>query len=126
MVIVFLLVTLGNVFYALRGPHSPIRAMLYIVVTVITLILMYAAFYMKLGLLDTQRKLVSHSFYLSFYFSIIMCTSVGYGDLAPLAATGGRLIAASEAFFGYLYMGIIVGLSTQFYARGRANNITRA
>lgn len=43
------------------------------------------------------------------YFSIVTWTTLGYGDLLPIAEM--RLLAAAEALLGYVYFGIFVALA---------------
>lgn len=45
----------------------------------------------------------------SFYFSIITCTSVGYGDISPLSS-GGKAIASILAVLGVGVHGLFVGI----------------
>lgn len=42
------------------------------------------------------------------YFSIVTFTTLGYGDFSPLQEY--RLLAASQALLGYVYLGSIVSL----------------
>jgi hypothetical protein len=44
------------------------------------------------------------------YFSIVTWTTLGYGDFHP--APGFRLIAASEAFVGYVFMALLIAALT--------------
>lgn len=54
------------------------------------------------------------------YFSIVTFTTLGYGDIQP--AAGLRLIAALEALYGYLFLGLLVGLlANTASAAGRAS-----
>lgn len=45
----------------------------------------------------------------SFYFSVITCTSVGYGDISPLS-NGGKVIASILAVLGVGVHGLFVGI----------------
>jgi hypothetical protein len=40
------------------------------------------------------------------YFSIVTWTTLGYGDVVPTDAS--RMIAASEALVGYIFMAILI------------------
>ncbi len=42
------------------------------------------------------------------YFSIVTFTTLGYGDIAPV--DNFRMLAAFQALYGYLFMGLFVGL----------------
>jgi hypothetical protein len=44
----------------------------------------------------------------AYYFSILTFTTLGYGDIQPLAEH--RLIASLEALYGFVYLGLLVGL----------------
>lgn len=49
------------------------------------------------------------------YFSIVTFTTLGYGDFQPQPQM--RLIAAAQAIYGYLYLGLVVGLLIDSGAR---------
>jgi hypothetical protein len=42
------------------------------------------------------------------YFSIVTWTTLGYGDLTPIAEL--RMLAALEAMFGFVFFGLVVAL----------------
>lgn len=67
----------------------------------------FALFYFMFGVQNGESIIVG-DFYLSFYFSIVTWTTLGYGDFAPIENL--RFVAAFEAMMGYLYMAILVGL----------------
>lgn len=48
------------------------------------------------------------------YFSVITWTSLGYGDIFP--SDSARLWVMVEVFFGYLHMGILVGVVLDIFA----------
>lgn len=70
----------------------------------------YAVLYKRFGLLEGEKPVKDAADFL--YFSIVTWTTLGYGDIHP--ATASKLLAASEALFGYVFMGLYLALS--FYA----------
>jgi len=82
-------------------------AMLGSAVQAVLLILIFAAVYQDVGLMDGPDP-VHPSFQTSLYFSIVTWTTLGYGDLHPPRAL--QLVAAAEALLGYLFSGILIGL----------------
>lgn len=50
------------------------------------------------------------------YFSIVTFTTLGYGDFQPVV--GLRLIAATQALLGYLFLGLLVGAALQTVSQG--------
>lgn len=64
----------------------------------------YATFYYELKAISPET--VKPEDYL--YFSIVTFTTLGYGDFSPISEY--RLLAASQALLGYVYLGTIVGL----------------
>ncbi|MEA3064239.1 MAG: voltage-gated potassium channel [Sphingomonadales bacterium] len=58
------------------------------------------------------------SFWDALYFSIVTWTTLGYGDVNPVHEL--RMFAAIEALYGYIFLGLIVGvLSTLFKGPAR-------
>jgi len=70
----------------------------------------YAVFYKRFGLLEGEKPVTDAADFL--YFSIVTWTTLGYGDIRPASAS--KLLAASEALFGYVFMGLYLALV--FYA----------
>lgn len=68
-------------------------------------ILSIAYAYRVLGILPPHTELVGITDYL--YFSAVTFSTLGFGDFSP--SPNARLIAAIEAIFGNLHLGIIVG-----------------
>lgn len=60
-----------------------------------------------------------YDFATAIYFSIVTFTTLGYGDFQPNPAL--RLLAAIQALFGYLYLGLFVGAAIHW----GANRINR-
>jgi hypothetical protein len=54
------------------------------------------------------------------YFSLVTLTTVGYGDLSP-AFGPGRMLAATEAIVGQLYLVSVVALIVSAYGRRRGS-----
>jgi len=104
------LVALVNAIAAFVMGVPPAQAMMLVAISVGLLIIVYAAAYSEYGLTDVLANEEVHDFPSSLYFSVITCTSVGYGDMQPRCTSLGRLFAASEAFFGYLYMGLSIAI----------------
>ena len=48
----------------------------------------------------------------AFYFSVVTFTTLGYGDMQPVADM--RLYTAYEAVIGYVYLGMVVGTAMDF------------
>ena len=44
-----------------------------------------------------------------FYFSIIILTTVGLGDIVPMSIEG-KMMVAGEAFFGFIMLGVFMGM----------------
>ena len=72
----------------------------------ISIIIMFAAVYKYYGLI-IDESLTQTTWMDSIYFSIVTWTTLGYGDVQPTESI--RLVAAFQAFVGYLYMGLLIG-----------------
>lgn len=44
-----------------------------------------------------------------FYFSVIILTTVGLGDIVPLSVAG-KVLVSTEAFFGFIMLGVFLGM----------------
>ncbi len=77
----------------------------------------YAKLYEERGLLYNGESI--HSFTESLYFSVVTWTTLGYGDYQPSESV--RLWAASEAFFGYLFMALLIALLMKFISIEKKN-----
>lgn len=62
--------------------------------------------------LDGQQVPIYSDLATAVYFSIVTFTTLGFGDLQPLPNT--RMLAALEASFGYLYLGLLVGAAVHW------------
>lgn len=73
----------------------------------IGMIFVFAGIYSITGLqIDGELNQVHH--WDALYFSVVTWTTLGYGDFQPIGYARG--VASIEALFGYLHLGIIVGL----------------
>lgn len=52
----------------------------------------------------------------AFYFSLVTLTTVGFGDITPVSPVA-RMLAATEAMVGVLYMAILVAHLVSLYRR---------
>jgi hypothetical protein len=72
----------------------------------ISIIIMFAAVYKYFGLI-VDGHIIEPSWTEGLYFSIVTWTTLGYGDIQPVEPM--RLVAAFEAYIGYIYMGLLAG-----------------
>ena len=56
------------------------------------------------------------------YFSVITWTTVGYGDFVPTEST--RLFAATEAFIGHVWMGLLISVLAWLLLTASGTNLT--
>ncbi len=70
-----------------------------VMATAFGIIFFYSLLFLISGAVESNSHAV-RSFWDSFYFSIVTFTTLGYGDLHPVAKTWMRLTAGSEAFLG--------------------------
>jgi hypothetical protein len=105
-VLSFILVTLlMNIMWLARRANTPfeaITACVHLAICAVGLIFIYATAYKEFGLIDGDTSVRNAKDFL--YFSIVTWTTLGYGDIKP--TIGCRLFAASEALFGYIFMGL--------------------
>jgi Ion channel. len=55
----------------------------------------------------------------AFYFSFITLSTVGYGDITPVAKVA-RMLAAVEATTGLLYVAVLIGRLVGLYSNGKS------
>ena len=77
----------------------------------------FAKLYEERGLLHNGETI--HTFTESLYFSIVTWTTLGYGDYQPSKSI--ILWAATEAFFGYLFMALLIALFMKFITLEKKN-----
>jgi voltage-gated potassium channel len=61
-------------------------------------------------------------FFLSFYFTVVTLTTVGYGDVTPVTPEG-RLVALSILILGLLFFGVVIGSLTELLVEGQVRRI---
>lgn len=107
--------TISNALIAFSHRVSSVKALILVAVSACVAILAYAGLYTnaRVGLYDARTGKEIHDFLVSLYFSVITFCSVGYGDVEPLATDVSRLLAATEALFGYIYLGLTLGICMQ-------------
>lgn len=74
-------------------------------------ILMAVIFWaVDMSLVESLRTVQGEVYWFDyFYYSMITMTTVGFGDITPIAFIP-KLLAILEAFFGFLMLGIFIGL----------------
>jgi hypothetical protein len=56
-------------------------------------------------------------------FSIVTWTTLGYGDVRPSA--NARMLAASEAVLGYMFLGVYIGMLSALFRQIFGNGVAR-
>jgi hypothetical protein len=113
------------IFAAVRSrPASVGGALVGMFLAMLVLLFIYADIYLASGLVvdASATPLASRSDAL--YFSIVTWTTLGYGDLVPTGIC--RLVAASEALVGNIYLGIFIALGFYFISDARKNSDAQA
>lgn len=105
---------------------GPQKAMFFLLGNAVATILIFAGIYrgfgLDLGHLDSSgiSTISAVDWDTSLYFSIVTWTTLGYGDIKPPEAI--RLVAATQAILGYMYLGLIVSiLGSEFLRRDQTN-----
>lgn len=68
------------------------------------------------GLVDIQYGLHDSSFLTRLYYSVVTLTTLGYGDIVPLSATG-KVLVILEVILGYLTLGGLISILANKMAR---------
>ena len=93
---------------------KPIARVMFVVslLSASVLIIMWFAFrYRVLGVHDGEVP--TNDPFTCLYFSIVTWTTLGYGDVRP--SVDARMLAASEAVLGYIWMAGLIGLFSFFF-----------
>ncbi len=80
-------------------------------VLLLTFIYCFSNIYVEHGI--TSDGEVTHDQYNALYFSMVTWTTLGYGDFQP--TPDARFWASFEALLGYVFMGILVGLTVALF-----------
>jgi hypothetical protein len=111
------------VFAIAKNAFRPMLAKLMVALIMVGLlcnwIMAYAVTYRYLGVIDNEKE--GGDSITCLYFSIVTWTTLGYGDVRP--SLDARLIAASEALVGYIWMAAFIGLLAELL-RQLAREIT--
>jgi hypothetical protein len=111
------------VFGIARNAFRPMMAKLMVALIMVGLlcnwIMAYAVTYRYFGIIDSEKE--ARDSITCLYFSIVTWTTLGYGDVRP--SLDARLIAASEALIGYVWMAAFIGLLAELL-RQLAREIT--
>jgi len=78
----------------------------YMAFTAVSIVIVFSFIYVETGIM--YNNVISHNNLDTLYFSAVTWTTLGYGDFQPVKAA--RLLAASEAFLGYVFMGVFIGI----------------
>jgi hypothetical protein len=70
---------------------------------------------------NTERGAHSMNGSTGFYFSFITLSTVGYGDITPVSQAA-RLLAATEAMTGLLYVAVLIARLVSLYSRANSNH----
>jgi hypothetical protein len=73
----------------------------------------YSDIYMRLGIADATSTVV-YDRESCLYFSIVTFTTLGYGDYRP--TLDGRMVAATEALTGYVFLGVLISMISSYVA----------
>jgi voltage-gated potassium channel Kch len=85
------------------------------VAAVATMLLCFASIYRLVGIVDTSTRELSHDATDCLYFSVVTFTTLGYGDFIPPPEL--RLVAAAEAFAGYLSLALVIAVFAHLWRR---------
>ncbi|NQV21782.1 MAG: two pore domain potassium channel family protein [Rhodospirillales bacterium] len=61
------------------------------------------------GMHNSSKAAVTHSPILSFYYTIITMTTLGFGDFTPTTSHG-MLAASCQSLFGIVWLGLLVSI----------------
>jgi len=106
--ILLIVSTLIFLYSLLKNPKviGMFRGIIFYLVVMTVFIWCFSNIYAEHGIINNGNEF--HDFKSVLYFSIVTWTTLGYGDFQPTESV--RLWASLEAFIGYVFTGILVGL----------------
>jgi len=108
-IVAYAVVAIYTTLIALKKGHH-VTAIVVFLASVVVMVFGFSRIYANIGLADcTGSDIPNPTKIEAFYFSAVTWTTLGYGDLQP--AVGARIIAAFEAFIGYVYMGVFIAIA---------------
>ena len=110
--LVMLLVTVFGLMPVFKDSAAALtrpQAVAVVFVSAVINIVCFSFLHLRAGLHDSTGASDATSIVDGLYFSVVTFTTLGYGDIQP--SPDGRLLAACQALYGYLYLGLAVGLA---------------
>lgn len=106
---------LSDIFNILTNqiPHNRTTLIMhytYFLINLLFLIIVFAKLHSHFGVLVNGGSATSHEFFDALYFSVVVWTTLGFGDMAP-ASTAGRMVAMIEALLGLMSMALAVAVT---------------
>ena len=86
---------------------NPVRLIRDIMISALYTICSFAFYYKQFGIVSPEPKVAEVSVLDYLYFSAVTFSTLGYGDFRP--ETYSRPLAALEALFGNLHLGLLAG-----------------
>ena len=91
---------------------GPAATLTFLILHTAAMISVFAAIHAGFGLHQAAQPVPWHT---ALYFSIVTWTTLGYGDFTAKSEL--QLLAALEALAGYVFFGLIVGVTTSLISR---------
>lgn len=108
---IILVYSVGAIYWTLRLMRRKLHvvAILYYMASIAMIVFAFSRIYLGDVFVNGKGDQIEIDAVAAFYFSTVTWTTLGYGDLQPLDSM--RLVAAWEAFFGYIYMGFFIAFA---------------
>lgn len=99
---------------------GPLRSLFALLVQAVLLIHIFGAAYKGYGIVGSTGHMEGPIDWPdALYFSTVTWTTLGYGDFSPAEPL--RLLAAGQAFIGYVFLGLFIGLAANHLSNHRTN-----